>query len=253
MLSGPLLSLAPLLDGRLVTGGVDGSVRMLSMETSSVTTLGQHQVLMASNLPKDKVACSCLGSVPTMGHDVVVSAGWHRQLHLYDVRQSMAGTSVNLPGKAFSMDIDPTRPRCVIATSNRRIVVIDFRWPGTQMTLEDQAQGRHQNEDFHAEVVMDRESSLKYQTRVVRFFPNGTGIAVGSIEGRVGIEYLEELNVMAPPNSKKFAFKCHRNGDVVFPVNCIDFHPRFGTFATGGSDCTVGTSLSAELKIDQHS
>lgn len=27
----------------------------------------------------------------------------------------------------------------------------------------------------------------------------------------------------------------------MYPVNCIDFHPRFGTFATGGCDGTVVT------------
>jgi len=38
---------------------------------------------------------------------------------------------------------------------------------------------------------------------------------------------------------KKYAFKCHRVGDTVYPVNAISFHPRFGTFATGGCDGTV--------------
>lgn len=38
--------------------------------------------------------------------------------------------------------------------------------------------------------------------------------------------------------ARKYAFKCHRKAedgkDVVYPVNAMSFHPRFGTFATGG-------------------
>ena len=40
---------------------------------------------------------------------------------------------------------------------------------------------------------------------------------------------------------KKYAFKCHRVGDTVYPVNAIAFHPKYGTFATGGCDGTVVT------------
>jgi hypothetical protein len=49
------------------------------------------------------------------------------------------------------------------------------------------------------ELLADRESSLKYQTRCVRFFGSQessvVGIAVGSIEGRVAIEYMDDLGV----------------------------------------------------------
>jgi WD40 repeat protein len=40
---------------------------------------------------------------------------------------------------------------------------------------------------------------------------------------------------------KKYAFKCHRQNDIVYPVNDIAFHPTYGTFATGGCDGTVVT------------
>lgn len=36
--------------------------------------------------------------------------------------------------------------------------------------------------------------------------------------------------------AKKYAFKCHRVGNTVFPVNALAFHPVHGTFATGGCD-----------------
>lgn len=33
-----------------------------------------------------------------------------------------------------------------------------------------------------------------------------------------------------------FAFKCHRDDKMVYPVNSISFHPTFGTFSTSGAD-----------------
>ena len=43
--------------------------------------------------------------------------------------------------------------------------------------------------------------------------------------------------------ARQYAFKCHRKPiegvDAPFPINTINFHPRFGTFATGGADGVV--------------
>lgn len=51
--------------------------------------------------------------------------------------------------------------------------------------------------------------------------------------GRVAIHHVD-------PNEQKknFAFKCHReqNSQQIYAVNAIDHHPRYGTFATCGSD-----------------
>ena len=59
------------------------------------------------------------------------------------------------------------------------------------------------------------------------------------MEGRVGVEFLDELGISSP--MKKYAFKCHRVSDMVYPVNCIAFHPHFtSVFATGGCDGSVG-------------
>lgn len=37
----------------------------------------------------------------------------------------------------------------------------------------------------------ERDSSLKYQTRCVRCFPDATGFALSSVEGRVAMEYFD--------------------------------------------------------------
>ena len=47
----------------------------------------------------------------------------------------------------------------------------------------------------------ERESSLRYQTRCVRCFPDATGFAISSIEGRIAMEYFdlsEAMQVQSP-------------------------------------------------------
>ena len=52
------------------------------------------------------------------------------------------------------------------------------------------------------------------------------GYATASVEGRIAVEYFDPS---PESQSKKYAFKCHRqtiNGeDHVWPVNALAFHP----------------------------
>ncbi|KAG2396279.1 Protein RAE1-like protein [Vigna angularis] len=54
---------------------------------------------------------------------------------------------------------------------------------------------------------------------------------VGSIEGRVGVHHLDDSQ-----QGKNFTFKCHREGNEIYSVNSLNFHPVHHTFATAGSD-----------------
>jgi cell cycle arrest protein BUB3 len=281
MNSGPLLSLTTLQSPQfssssstsLVTGGCDGSIRQLDIETSTMTLIGKHvntnkdvsnsggtmdsSSQQSSSSSQPVVACSCLASIYP---NIVISAGWHQQLHVWDIRMSQSSTSsktlpqhtISLPGKAFAMDIDPKYHNLIaVATSGRRNCFIDIRYS---------SDNNNSSSDNHAQVVedcaliMDRESSLKYQTRCLKFFPDGDSIVVGSIEGRAAVEFLDDLeSLRRRPNTTvnvtnnattsqntKFAFKCHRINDMVYPVNAVVCHPLYGTFATGGCDGTVG-------------
>jgi len=255
MESGPLLSLIASHGGDggncVFTGGLDGSIKRFDVATSTVSVVGHHSPETIHD--HEKVACSCLSPVSFSSSDssslntpVLASAGWDSHFYLWDIRagnltsQKKPIARIKLPDKAFSMDVDPSSSssssgcRLVISTAKRRTCIIDVRKASSVVVAEDDGQ------EYMAEMVLERESSLKYQTRVSRFFPNGSGIAVGSIEGRVAIEFLDELNVSSN-GKKKYAFKCHRVGDIVYPVNAIAFHPKYGTFATGGCDGTVVT------------
>lgn len=62
-------------------------------------------------------------------------------------------------------------------------------------------------------------------------FIDGSGFAIGSIEGRVSLQYVDDKQ-----QHQNFAFKCHRDGNNIYAVNSISFHPVYGTFCTAGSD-----------------
>ena len=92
----------------------------------------------------------------------------------------------------------------VVATANRQIISYDLSGPQPR---------EHSKKD----------SPLKYQSRCVSAFPDKTGFAVGSIEGRVAIHYLQKVQ-----GKDSFAFKCHRQENNVYAVNAIAFHHVFG-------------------------
>lgn len=54
-----------------------------------------------------------------------------------------------------------------------------------------------------------RESSLKFQTRAIACFTDGRGYALGSVEGRVAMEYFDQG---AEAQANKYAFKVRQEG-----------------------------------------
>ncbi|XP_078435356.1 mitotic checkpoint protein BUB3.1-like [Wolffia australiana] len=150
----------------------------------------------------------------------VITGSWDKTLKCWDPRgangpdQTLVG-SYPQPERVYSVSL--VGHRLVVATAGRHVNVYDLR----NMSQPEQR----------------RESSLKYQTRCVRCYPNGTGFALSSVEGRVAMEFFD---LSEAGQSKKYAFKCHRKSeagrDIVYPVNAMAFHPIYGTFATGGCD-----------------
>lgn len=143
---------------------------------------------------------------------LVVSGGWDRKLKFWDQRQPQPAGVFELPERVYSLDVRDNL--LVVATAGRHIIAYDCS-----------GQPREHSR---------RESPLKYQSRCVSCFPDSTGFAVGSIEGRVGIHYLQKV-----AGKESFAFKCHRQDSNVYAVNAIAFHQGHGTFATVGGDGVV--------------
>ncbi len=152
-------------------------------------------------------------------HGLLVTFGWDAFMRIWDQRQANALISSHeQPGKCFAASM--VGHRAVVGTAGRHVLVWDVR--------------------HTAEPEQRRESSLKYQTRSVACYTDGTGFALASTEGRVAMEFFDP----APDvQANKYAFKCHRatvrGVDTVYPVNALAFHPTFGTFASGGCDGLV--------------
>ncbi|CAO3693675.1 unnamed protein product [Rhizopus stolonifer] len=140
------------------------------------------------------------------------SGSWDNTIKIWDSR-SLNSSTIYLPGKVFSMDL--LGQTLAVAMSSRKIQLYDIR--NTKQPIK------------------ERDPTLKYMLKCIRLMPDAKGYACSSIEGRVMLDYFEDEKVCA--------FKLHRqtfdNTEVVYPVNALAFHPTYGTFASGGSDCMV--------------
>lgn len=151
---------------------------------------------------------------------LAVSGGWDGAVKVWDIRNGGNAKihEAKVAGKVFAMDL--RSHLLVVATSTRQVGVYDLR-------------------NF-SNPLETRESPLKYQTRCVSVFPSLDGYAMGSIEGRVALEYFDDASA---EKKRSYAFKCHRgkvdDQVVVYPVNTVAFHPTLGTFVTGGCDGVV--------------
>jgi len=144
--------------------------------------------------------------------NMVVSGSWDKTLRFWNMQQPAPVATLQLPERVYSMDVK--YPLLVVATAERHVLIYNLQ------TLQQNPAPYKQG-----------QTALKMQTRTISCFPDKTGYAVGSIEGRCSIAYIEDT-------SKNFAFKCHRSQSEIFAVNDIDFHPSMGTFSTAGGDGT---------------
>ncbi|KAJ8305595.1 hypothetical protein KUTeg_016140 [Tegillarca granosa] len=153
-------------------------------------------------------------------YSCLMTGSWDKTLKFWDTRSPNPIDTIQLPERCYCADV--VFPMAVVGTANRELLIYQL--------------------DNRPQEFSRIESPLKFQHRCVTIFTDKktnapTGFALGSIEGRVAIHYVN------PTNPKdNFTFKCHRSNGVVngmqdiFAVNDIAFHPEHGTLATVGSD-----------------
>ncbi|GAB7348282.1 hypothetical protein MBLNU459_g6263t1 [Dothideomycetes sp. NU459] len=207
---GPVLSCCWSADGNKVFGaGADKAARMLDLGSNGTTA----QQVAAHDQP-----IRCVESVIIQNQPMLVTGSWDKTIKYWDLRQQQPAATVQCQERVYSMSV--RNQMLVVATAERWINVINLANPN----------------NFYKQI----QSPLKWQTRVVSCFADATGFAIGSIEGRCAIQYVEDKD-----SGSNFSFKCHRQNvpnqrDVanVYSVNAISFHPEHGTFSTAGSDGT---------------
>lgn len=183
-----------------VSGGLDNTLKHYDLNTHTENILGIHN---------DAIKCVELASKV----NGILTGSWDKTMKLWDTRErECVGTYEQNNSKVYSMNcIDD---KIVVATNDRKVLIWDLR--------------------NMKQCLMRRESSLKYQTRAIRIFPNKEGYVMSSIEGRVAVEFFDPDPEV---QKRKFAFKCHRvkenSIEMIHPVNAISFHNVYNTFATG--------------------
>ncbi|KAI7897548.1 WD40-repeat-containing domain protein [Cokeromyces recurvatus] len=199
---GPVLSVDWSKDGTsVVSGGTDKAARMYNLATGQTVQVAAHD---------EPIKCvKFLDNQP----NILVTGSWDKTLKYWDLRSPTPIGTLQLPERCYSMD---TKANLLVAgTADRHVIIVNTNNPTT--------------------IFKQALSPLKWQTRSVACFIDGSGYAISSIEGRVGIQYIEEKDL-----SKSFSFKCHRDETKnVYAVNDISFHPTYGTFSTAGADGTI--------------
>ncbi|GET04248.1 poly(A)+ RNA export protein [Rhizophagus clarus] len=204
----PVLCCAWSKDGtKVFSGGADNAGRCFDITSQQVGQIAVHDQPI-----------KCIRYIEN--HNLVLTGSWDKTLKYWDMRSSTPVLSVNLPERCYALDF--SYPVLVVGCAERHVQIYDV------------------NKDPRTP-VKSLISPLKWQTRCISTFLSRsgysignaerecTGYAIGSIEGRVGIQYFEEKD-----SQSSFSFKCHRENNHVHAVNAISFHPTYGFSSIGG-------------------
>ncbi|GAP84625.1 hypothetical protein SAMD00023353_1101570 [Rosellinia necatrix] len=192
---------------KLVSAGADKQAKVCDLQSLQTVQVAAHD---------SPVKAARFFELPNSNGPMLVTGSWDKTIKYWDLRTQNPVGTVTCQDRVYTMDV--RNSLLVVGTADRYINVINLQDP--------------------LKFYKTLQSPLKWQTRVVSCFTDASGFAVGSIEGRCAIQYVEDKD-----SSSNFSFKCHRDtpsGNVtqVYSVNDISFHPQHGTFSTAGSDGT---------------
>ncbi|KAI1295440.1 mRNA export factor [Halotydeus destructor] len=209
--TGPVLDVAWSDDGsKVFTASCDKTVKMWDLGSNQAVQVAAHDAPVKT-----------VHWIKGNSYNCVMTGSWDKTLKFWDTRSQAPILTLALPERAYCADV--VYPMAVVGTAGRQLIVYSL--------------------DSGPQQFKVMESPLKYQHRCVSIFtdkkqvnPQPCGFAVGSVEGRVAIQYVNTAN----PRDN-FTFKCHRSSETggtqdIFAVNDIAFHPHHGTLATVGSD-----------------
>ncbi|KAG6837233.1 hypothetical protein H0H93_012627 [Arthromyces matolae] len=159
--SAPVLSVCWNRDGKVFSGGADAAGKMLDVATGQSMQVAQHDATIKA-----------VKWVETPGTGYLATGSWDKTIRYWDLRQSTPAATIQLPERCYTFDVQ--FPLMVVGTADRQVLIYDMNNLSTPYKT--------------------MESPLKWQTRVVTCLPTSgpAGYAIGSVEGRVAIRYVEE-------------------------------------------------------------
>lgn len=217
---GPLLDTCFMGETKCIGVGLEKLVRSKDIESGIEDVIGEHIE-----------AISCVKySKP---RNTLITGSWDSTISVWDYRTSKHVIKQEAPGKVYTLDT--VGEKLVYVTSGQMICVNDMR--------------------YMKEKAESKETTLKSITRKVKCMPNGEGYVIGSVEGKILVDYFG--NGAEDPQKQRYVFKCHRNViddlEYIYPVNAIEFFPTSGTFASGGSDGIINVwDIKNKKRIKQY-
>lgn len=145
----------------MVSGGADNKAKMFDTQNPNA---GGQQVA-AHDAP-----IRCVQMFQANGQNMLVTGSWDKTIKYWDLRQAQPAGTVNVADRVYTMDL--AGQALVVGMADRWIEIFNLGKPDAP--------------------YKKIQSPLKWQTRVVSCFPDSSGFAVGSIEGRCAIQYIEE-------------------------------------------------------------
>ena len=208
----PVLDVAMKNDGTgCFSAGADNVVKWWQFSPSG----GQMQ--QGQDIGRHNAPVKAVRWIPEL--NLLASASYDKTLKYWDCRQPNPALQVQLPERCYAMDA--LHPYLIVAlgasgnmTEDRKIIAYNLSNPQQPFYQMGAAQ-----------------NPLKLQNRCISLLPDKSGFALGSIEGRVSIQYFNR-------GIKALTFKCHRDKKIkkIYSVNTIAFHTKCLTFSTAGAD-----------------
>lgn len=144
---------------KVFSSGADKQGKCLDLNTGVTAQIAAHDAPVR-----------CIRYFESNGSPMAVTGSWDKTVKFWDLRSSQPVGTLACQERVYTMDVRENL--LVIGTADRYINVVNLKDPGK----------------FYKTL----QSPLKWQTRVVSCFTDSNGFAIGSIEGRCAIQYVEE-------------------------------------------------------------
>ena len=149
---------------------------------------------------------------------LILSGSWDKTIKGWNINDSHEAFSATVTDKIYTMAA--AEHFLAVGTADKIVSVYDIRKMSQPFCV--------------------RNSIFINHIRNITWIKNNEGYAAASSEGRVSVEFVTS-------SKKAFSFKCHRVAStenelpitLIYPINTLAVHSKYGSLATGGSDGTV--------------